>query len=159
MNTCRVAPWLFLPIAALLVTTAGAEIYKSVDQNGNVVFSQKAPTDTKSEVIKPRYSKPPMPPASGGPLIPPNQPGALPSATAAPQPTPEQIAAKQKNCDTARNQLQQLQNPGVNRMQYKNDKQELAFLTPDLIAARIQQAQDMVAKNCAGEAAGSAPSP
>lgn len=160
MNTRRVAYWLVLLFAALFAAVATAEIYKSVDENGNVVFSQKAPTDAKSEVIKPRFSKPPTPPAGGGPPIPPNQPGALPSATATSAPpalTPEQLAAKQKNCDTARSQLQQLQNPRVNRMQYKNEKQELAFLTPDLIEARTQQAQDMVEKNCAAE--GTAPSP
>lgn len=162
MKTCRVAVWLSLPFAALYAAGATAEIYKSVDENGNVVFSQKAPANTKSEVIKPRFSKPPTPPAGGGPPIPPNQPGALPSATqapAAPALTPEQLAAKQKNCDTARNQLQELQNPRVNRMQYTNEKQELAFLTPELIEARTQQAQDMVAQNCTADGTASAPAP
>lgn len=154
--------WLAVPFAVMFAAQTSAEIYKSVDENGNVVFSQKAPADTKSEVIRPRFSKPPTPPASGGPMVPPNQPGALPSAsetTAPPALSPEQLAAKQKNCDTARSQLQQLQNPRINRMQYENENQELAFLTPDLIATRIQQAQDMVATNCAADGAPSASAP
>lgn len=162
MTISRVAASLSIVIAALFATTASAEIYKSVDQNGNVVFSQKAPKDTQSEVIKPRYSKPPTPPPGGGPMIAPNQPGGLPSASAAlapPDLSPEQLAANQKNCDTARDQLQQLQDPRVNRMQYENDKQERAFFTPELIAERIEQAQDMIAKSCSAEGTGATSGP
>ena len=154
MTISRVGAWLSIATTALFATTTSAEIYKSVDENGNVVFSQKAPKDTPSEVIKPRYSKPPTPLAGGGPMIAPNQPGGLPSASAASAPpdlSPEQLAANQKNCDTARDQLQQLQDPRVNRMQFENDRQERAFLTPELIAQRIEQAQDMIAKSCSTE--------
>lgn len=162
MNISRVAPWVLPLIGSLFAHTASAEIYKSVDQNGNVVFSQKAPKDVKSEVIKPRYSKPPTPPPGGGPMIAPDQPGGLPSASAAlapPDLSPEQLAANQKNCDTARDQLQQLQDPRVNRMQYENDKQERAFFTPELIAERIEQAQDMIAKSCSTEGTGATSGP
>ena len=163
MNRLLLARLLLAPLVALLTTTAMAEVYKSVDENGNVVFSQKAPKDTKSEVIKPRFSKPPTPAAGAGPFVPPTQPGALPSATAAPpaapELTPEQIAAKQKNCDTAHQRLKELQGPRANRLQYVNDQQELAFLTPELLAGRIKEAQDVVAKNCAAESAESAPAP
>jgi hypothetical protein len=36
-----------------------AEIYKSVDADGNVVFSEKPPAGTQAEVVKPRYARPP----------------------------------------------------------------------------------------------------
>ncbi len=161
MNTRLLTQGLIIPLVALLATTAAAEIYKSIDENGKVVFSQKAPKDTQSEVIKPRFSKPPTPAAGAGPFIPPIQPGALPSATAAPaaapELTPEQIAAKQKNCDTAHQRLKELQGPRANRLQYVNDQQELAFLTPELLSGRIKEAQDVVAKNCAAEEAAPAP--
>ena len=157
MNTRLLTQGLIIPLVALLATTVAAEIYKSVDENGKVVFSQEAPKGIQSEVIKPRSSKPPTPAAGAGPFVPPIQPGALPSATAAPAAapalTPEQLAAKQKNCDTAHQRLKELQGPRANRLQYVNDQQELAYLTPELLSGRIKEAQDVVAKNCAAEAA------
>ena len=65
-----------LTVLAVSASVATAEVYKSVDENGRVVFSQKPPQGTKSEVIKPRYSKPPTAPAGGpAPFVPPAQPG------------------------------------------------------------------------------------
>ena len=164
MNTRLLAHTLVIALLALLSTTAAvAEIYKSVDENGNAVFSQKAPRDAKSEVIKPRFSKPPTPPAGAAPFVPPTQPGALPSATdaapATPELTPEQRAAQHKNCDDAHARLKELQGPRANRLQYVNDQQELAFLTPELLATRIKEAQDIAAKNCAAEDTLAAPAP
>jgi Domain of unknown function (DUF4124) len=163
MGRPQLASTLILPILALLTSTVTAEIYKSVDANGNVVFSQQAPRDTKSEVIKPRNSKPPTAAAGTGPFVAPTQPGALPSATVTPPVAPpltaEQIAAKQKNCDLAHQSLKDLQGPRANRLQYVNEQQQRAFLTPELLAARIKEAQDAVTKNCTADGAGSAPGP
>lgn len=144
---------LILAFLASLTSTVAAEVYKSVDENGKVVFSQQAPKDTKSEVIKPRFSKPPTAPTGTGPFVAPAQPGALPSATNTPSKatplTVEQIAAKQKNCDLAHQSLKHLQGPRANRLQYVNEQQQRAFFTPELLAARIKEAQDAATKNCA----------
>jgi len=149
---------LVLTLGALCAVGVSAEVYKSVDENGRVVFSQKPPKEGTAEVIKPRYSKPPTPAAgAAAPFVPPVQPGAAPSATAAPgkprELTPEQQAAKQKNCENAQQRLGQLQHPGPRRMQYQNEKGELAYLTPDLLEERIQEAQKKIVENCEGDAA------
>ena len=151
-------------VLALGAVGAAAEVYKSVDENGRVVFSQKPPANTKSEVIKPRYSKPPTAPAgAAAPFVPPAQPGAMPTATEetkAKELTPEQLAAKQRNCEIARERLAQLQAPRARRLQYTNEQGELAYLTPDLLEQRITDAQTKITENCEGDAAPeSAPAP
>jgi hypothetical protein len=146
-----------LTVLAVSASVATAEVYKSVDENGRVVFSQKPPQGTKSEVIKPRYSKPPTAPAGGpAPFVPPAQPGGMPNATGdagkAKELTPEQKEAKQKNCETARERLAQLQGPRSNRLQYTNDQGERAYFTPEDLEKHITDAQAKIAENCAGDA-------
>lgn len=157
MSTRRWGIGMVLVALALWATGAAAEVYKSLDENGRVVFSQKPPKDTKVEVIKPRNSKPPTPAAgAAAPFIAPLQPGAAPSATdASGKPkelTAEQKAGKQKNCDIAHERLAQLQLPHARRLQYTNEQGELAYLTPDMLEQRITDAQTKIAENCAGDA-------
>ena len=156
MRSCGTG--LLLAAIALWASGAAAEVYKSLDENGHVVFSQKPPKDAKAEVIKPRNSKPPTPPAgAAAPFVAPIQPGAAPSATdAADKPkelTPEQKAGKQKNCEIARDRLAQLQLPHARRLQYTNEQGELAYLTPDMLEQRITDAQAKIVENCAEDAA------
>lgn len=158
---------LLVTVLVLHVSGAAAEVYKSIDENGRVVFSQKPPQDAKAEVIKPRYSKPPSAPAgAAAPFQPPAQPGGgLPSATdktAKPQElTPEQKAAKQKNCATAHERLTQLTQPRALRLRYTNEQGQVADLTPELLDARIADAQAKIAEFCDAGAAPpeSAPAP
>ena len=149
---------MLLAALALWATGAAAEVYKSLDENGRVVFSQKPPKDTKAELIKPRNSKPPTPPVgAAAPFIAPIQPGAAPSATDASDKskelTAEQKAGKQKNCEIAHDRLAQLQLPHARRLQYTNEQGELAYLTPDMLEQRITDAQAKIAENCIGDAA------
>ena len=158
MGTRRWGTGLMLAAIALWASGAAAEVYKSLDENGRVVFSQKPPKDTKAEVIKPRNSKPPTPAAgAAAPFVAPAQPGATPSATdASAKPkelTPEQQAGKQKNCEIANDRLAQLQLPHARRLQYTNEQGELAYLTPDMLEQRITDAQAKIAENCIGDAA------
>lgn len=152
-----------LTCLCLVTAAASAEVYKSLDENGRVVFSQKPPQGAKSEVIKPRYSKPPSAPQGNGPapFVPPAQPGALPTATQdankAKELTPEQKAAKARNCDIARERLAQLQGPRSNRLQYTNEQGQLAYLTPELLEQRITDAQTKITENCEGDGAPPAP--
>lgn len=156
MNRRILARGSLLTVLAFCTLCASAEVYKSVDENGRVVFSQKPPKDTKSEVIKPRYSKPPTPQGNGpAAFVSPAQPGALPTATEAADKakelTPEQKAAKAKNCEIARERLAQLQAPRARRLQYTNDQGQLAFLTPELLEQRITDAQTKITENCEGD--------
>lgn len=158
MSTRSWGTGLVLAAIALCAVEAPAEIYKSLDENGRVVFSQKPPKDTKAEVIKPRNSKPPTPPAgAAAPFVAPAQPGAAPSATdvsgTPKELTPEQQAGKQKNCEIAHERLAQLQLPHARRLQYTNEQGELAYLTPDMLEQRSTDAQAKIAENCDGDAA------
>ena len=136
-----------LTLTALLLPAASfaTEVYKSVDADGNVVFSQQPPRDTKSEVIKPRYAKQPT---AALPAAPDSAAPAPPAAAPPAELTAEQKAAKQKNCDIAKERITQLQGPRANRLQYVNDQQELAYLTPELLEGRIKDAQDKIKQNC-----------
>lgn len=137
-----------LLVLALCAAPVCAEVYKSVDENGNVVFSQTPPKDGKAEVIKPRYAKQPAASAPmAAPIVPPSG-QAEKKKEAAPELTPEQIAAKQKNCDLANQKLKELRGPRPNRLQYVNENQELAFLTPELVEQRIKEAEAIVARDC-----------
>lgn len=137
--------WLALSLGAAPVS---AEVYKSVDENGNVVFSQTPPKDGKAEVIKPRYAKQPAANAPmTAPIVPPSG-QAEKKKEAPPELTPEQIAAKKKNCDLANQKLKELHGPRPNRLQYVNENQELAFLTPELVEQRIKEAEAIVARDC-----------
>jgi len=126
------------------VLAVDAEVYKSVDADGNVVFSQTAPVGQKSEVVTPRIGAPPTQaptPAYRGAST-----KLYPAVTR--QLSPQQLANKAKNCDTARAQLAQAQHPHVHRMQYKNDQGELAFLTPEMIQQRVDAAQGAIKQYC-----------
>ena len=164
MGTRRWGTGLMLAAIALWASGAAAEVYKSLDENGRVVFSQRPPKDTKAEVIKPRNSKPPTPAAgAAAPFVAPAQPGATPSATdASAKPkelTPKQQAGKRKNCEIAHDRLAQLQLPHARRLQYTNEQGELAYLTPDMLEQRITDAQAKIAENCAGDDAAEAGAP
>ena len=134
-----------LTLTALLIPIAprAAEVYKSVDADGNVVFSQQPPKDSKAEVVTPRYAKQPVP-AAATPT-----PAGGSAAPAAPVVlTAAQKANKQQNCDTATQQLKDLRSPRANRLQYVNEKQERSFLTPEQSANRIKDAEDKIKQYC-----------
>lgn len=145
MRALSLATLLSLSLCGLPVC---AEVYKSVDENGNVVFSQTPPKDGKAEVIKPRYTKQPAANAPmTAPIVPPSGPAAK-KQEAPPELTPEQLAAKRRNCDLANQKLKELRGPRPNRLQYVNENQELAFLTPELVEQRIKEAETIIARDC-----------
>ena len=142
--------------AALAGVLAGAgalaEVYKSVDADGNVIFSQTPPPGVKAEAVKPRYSRPPGAAKSAGTDIK-AKPAPPPATVIVPADgkqklTPEQLAIKAKNCENARSQIQQLTAPRANRLQYRNDKGELAFYTEDQRNEGIQAAEKAAKEFC-----------
>ncbi len=136
--------------ALCALTMAGpalGQIYKSVDADGNVVYSQTPPPEGKAEVVTPRYSGPasaaddeyaasPPPRRTGAPLAPMQRL------------TPAQQAAKAANCETARGQMERLSAPRANRLQYKNEKGELAFYGEEERQRLVSEAQAAISKWC-----------
>jgi len=150
----RRASWLLL--ALVMAGPTSAEVYKSVDADGNVVFSQKPPPGADAEVVTPRYARPPSntgtsspPPSSTTPAE--GSAGTAPSqdtAAADAEPTPEQLAAKRANCSNARGQVERLTGPRANRLQYVDEQNELAFYSEEQRAQLIRDAQAAVEKYC-----------
>lgn len=135
--------------AVLACGSAFAEIFKSVDEHGNVVFSQQAPKGQQSSVVSPKYSHPSAQ----------SNVGATPAAAAAAEdggpakkpsakPSPEELAVKHENCANARHEIEQFGGRRLNRMQYVNEQGERATLTPDMLQSRLDQAREEIAKNC-----------
>lgn len=153
-RTAGAAIWVLL--AQVLAGPAGAEVYKSVDADGNVVFSQKPPPGADAEVVTPRYTRPPSnagarspAPSDAAPAEAPAAAAPAPDGTAAAAaPTPEQLAAKRANCSNARGQVERLTGPRANRLQYVNDDNELAFYSEEQRTQLIRDAQAAVAKYC-----------
>ena len=141
---------LILVMALALGGSAAAEMYKSVDEDGNVVFSQTPPRDKESEVIKPRYAKQPasaVKTTTGSAA----KTDAASGDAAGETPkdlTPQQIAIKKRNCTNAKEQLAQMQSPRANRLQYVNENNERAFLTEDQRNSRTSKAQKAIKEYC-----------
>ena len=64
--------------------------------------------------------------------------------------TPEQRAKKIQNCTNAQKQIADMTADRNMRLQYTNEKGELAFITPELQQARLSEAQAM-SKNTAND--------
>lgn len=139
-------------VGMLAAAGALAEVYKSVDADGNVVFSQKPPPGVKAETVKPRYTRPPGAAKSAGTGAQ-SKPSAPPATVIVPADgkqklSPEQLAIKAKNCENARSQIKQLTAPRANRLQYRDDKGELAFYTEDQRNEGIQAAEKAAKEFC-----------
>ena len=139
-----------LVLALALGGSAAAEMYKSVDEDGNVVFSQTPPRGKESEVIKPRYAKQPAGAVKSTPGSTAETDGAGGDAAGKTpkELTPEQLVIKKQNCTNAKEQLAQMQGPRANRLQYVNENNERAFLTEDQRNSRISKAQKALKEYC-----------
>lgn len=62
--------WLAILTAALLAPPALADMYKCVDDNGHVTYSNSGGKGCRRVVIEPAYSAPPPPPARTAPAFP-----------------------------------------------------------------------------------------
>ena len=128
-----------------------ADVYKWKDKDGNVVFSQTPPPGgQEAEAIKPRYAKQPAGQATGNvaatPADAPADEGVAEVKTE--ELTPEQRAKKIQNCTNAQKQIADMTADRNMRLQYTNEKGELAFITPELQQARLSEAQAMSKKYC-----------
>ena len=142
----------FLLLALCLPLLMGTEIYRWVDANGVVNYTQIKPRGVAAQQVQTR---------SGGPAVVAEGPGAVPAApTDEQQSVPnaqdqdqgeqarkQQVAQiKQENCSmarnilarlTARNRVRETDVNGVTRVIPEEDRQ-----------ARIKEAQDAIVDNC-----------
>lgn len=142
-------------LAIAFSTVATAEIYRWVDDNGVVQFSDKPPPDQQSETVEIRATSRP---ASNGP--PTNAPKPLAQSTGAapadaqPEPTvsPEQQAeidaVRAENCRRAQSNLQFLQDNPPSRLLDTDAQGNVYRLTVEDHTARMQTASDAVDKYC-----------
>jgi hypothetical protein len=137
--------------AALLVAAApaGATMYKWVDKNGKVVYSdQPPPADVKSEIVKP--PPPPVNPNAARELadkeleVRQRDKKRADDAQAA-EKTRVEAERRRENCANARGQLLALQNANVVRYNEKGERIVLDEAGRREAAERLQQA---VLENC-----------
>lgn len=136
---------------SLFATAAFAEIYKWVDENGQTHYSQQAPRDIPATVIKT-----PPPPAID-PNIAQQQVDELITQQEAEDQVQleqqnqqkieaEKVADQQKNCEIAKQQLEQYQNnPGRRIMDADGNVTRLA---EEERQQKIQESQENVTKYC-----------
>jgi hypothetical protein len=136
---------------SLFATAAFAEIYKWVDENGQTHYSQQAPRDIPATVIKT-----PPPPAID-PNIAQQQVDELITQQEAEDQVQleqqnqqkieaEKVADQQKNCEIAKQQLEQYQNnPGRRIMDADGN---LTRLAEEERQQKTQESQENVTKYC-----------
>jgi len=132
---------------------AGATMYKWVDKNGRIVYSdQPPPADVKSEIVKP--PPPPVNPNAAKELADKEQEIKLRDKKRAEEAqtaekTRIDAERRRENCVQARGQLQALQLANQNYYRY-NDKGERILLDDAARRAAIEQQQQIVRASCPG---------
>ena len=146
-----------MPIARVLVTTtllcllplqgAVAAAYKWVDDKGETHYSQTPPSATQVEVIKTPSSSGSAP-AAAAPQTGTSAPsetttgaGNTPEAAKA-----EDAAIREKNCASARRNLELLKNTG--EVTVKDENGMLHALTPDERKSRSEEAEKNIKEYC-----------
>ncbi|MDX9739607.1 MAG: DUF4124 domain-containing protein [Gammaproteobacteria bacterium] len=127
--------WLALPFAV-----GAATVYKWMDPDGNVHFSDRPGDLPKAEKVEVPVGKPGT--------TPPRPPATSASEEAAPQ-QPDAAAQQEirkKNCEIARKTLEH--NENIGRMYRLDESGERVFLTDEERAAVLQRSRDDVAKWC-----------
>ncbi len=145
-------------LLALLSLTVGAQVYRWVDKDGKVQYSDQPPPPGagKAEATRITSSTPssgsggtPAPPAKGAPG---KDAGDKAKAKAEPDNAAKAEADAQKKretaefCDNARGEVRQLQNG--NRLSVTSPDGEVRFIEDDERASRIARLQKQIADTC-----------
>jgi hypothetical protein len=140
-------------MTALAASGAYAEkIYRTVDDKGNVVFSQSPPKGQAATVVTPKVSHPGAPPSA--PVAAADKDGKSTDTKATGKPaaggklTPEQLAVKRENCENARKEIAQFQNRRLARLRTEDENGNQTYITPEQIQSRVDAANEEVEKNC-----------
>ena len=155
-------PVIALGAAALLalasLPAAADQIYRWIDENGVVNFTQQKPRDTEAETIvtnsraprtasKPAPAVPPSSAATGEPLSA-EQEKMLEGLRAAEQAREDEIARiKSENCQQSRDVLSRLMLK--NRIRVKGPDGEYTVMPEDERQERISKAQENIVRYCA----------
>ena len=138
---------IILSIGSLGLSLATAEqVYKWVDDQGIIHYSEQAPGNKTATIIKIKSHD-----GQGKP----QQLLAAETDNEVVEPRPEinstlskqQLAIRQQNCATARNKLQALQNAGRVR-QLDPDSGEYVYLAEEVKLAQIQEMRDYIQDDC-----------
>jgi len=138
---------IILSIGSLGLSLATAEqVYKWVDDQGIIHYSEQAPGNKTATIIKIKSHE-----GQGKP----QQLLAAETDNEVVEPRPEinstlskqQLAIQQQDCATARNKLQALQNAGRVR-QLDPDSGEYVYLAEDVKLAQITQMSDYLCNQC-----------
>lgn len=152
-----VAAWVVALAALSISTISAAKIYRWVDANGVVQYSDKPPAKQQAEAITVRGAKarpePPQAANTGSEFAPTETKPDLDAAEPA-RPSPEQqaaiAAARAENCRRAQSNLQFLQNNPPNRLLDTDESGNVYRLTVEDHTARMQKANDAIGKYCDG---------
>ena len=141
---------LLLPLLLALPGLAAAEIYRSVDAQGRVTYSQTPPTGRPAEKVTPRVS--------------PGNPGELEAlqrrmdaldkerGEAAQKAAEQQAKTTERDqaCTEAKARLTLLAQNNPNRLLSRNDKGEMERWSTERHDEQRRQAEELAADNCGG---------
>jgi len=147
LRTCLTS----LLLASMAFVVNAATYYKSVDEHGNVQYSQTKPNASKIEHIKVNAYAPDNKSSYKRPSLNSNKKEADKPVdpNAAEEKPPEKKltkAQKQKGCASARSNLATMSAKG--QVRQRNAKGETRYLSDKEKQARIKQTQDLINKNC-----------
>ena len=144
--------FIFMTFIGLLPLTAHAAIYKWVDENGKVVYSQQKPLNTKTEKVKvssripedtSTYNKASSKKKTDDKAATDKAANNKQAANTKPEKSPEERAA---SCRKAQASLQALASRG--RIRVKNTEGEIRYMSEEEKQQRIKREQARVKENC-----------
>jgi len=126
-----------------------ATIYKSVDEQGNVQYTQTPPTDRDSEVVDPAYAAPATPAVEAET----DAEGEAPAEDAATDPTTEvKVVDREKAreaCRKAREQREAVANPG-NSLMVQDAEGKYKPMTEEQRTERLRRLDEIIEETCTG---------
>ncbi|MFL2546444.1 MAG: DUF4124 domain-containing protein [Candidatus Rariloculaceae bacterium] len=140
------ASWIYL-LMLVAGVASGAEIYRSVDADGNVIYSDRPAGDDAETIFIDTATATPAPSAASGP-VPDEDQGQMSAdvtdSETAPDsgPTAEELAAqREENCAIARDRNERYM---IAHRVYRGDEENREYLTDDeLTAIRAESAADV----------------
>lgn len=137
-------------ILALVITPAGAAMFKWKDEHGNTQYGQYPPAGVQAERITPQSHKPSQPADTSSPqqrlkeLEQQQQEKAQSTSDAAKEAQREQLI--KENCENARKNLAILQEGGHHRVRLPDGT--ITYLTDEQKQQRIEEAEKQIAEYC-----------
>ena len=124
-----------------------ATIYKSVDEQGNVQYTQTPPTDRDSEAVDPAYAAPATPAVEEEP----GEEGEAPAEDAATDPSTEVKAVDREKareaCQKAREQREAVANPG-NSLMVQDAEGKYKPMTEEQRTERLRRLDEIIEATC-----------